>query len=187
MTTQGQIQGFSTVHGLNINKGLEVLLCNIGLVWAGCTRWPKESARFVSIYKTPPEHGTSPSIQISLSAILLPTTSWPSEDTLEIPSSMRWHTAAVNHSQRPMPITIATQTTVQTPSEVDSGLAVVLMLYWPRPPAIISLGQILPLPMAGDTWMLLRRICCVRGTIYESWNFSIPSSLWGTFWGDTLE
>ena len=77
-TTLDHLPGSLIVHGLNINKGLEVLQHYIGLGWTGCMRCLKETARFASIFQTVVELGTTPSITSSTSAILLPITNWAS-------------------------------------------------------------------------------------------------------------
>ena len=127
-TTQDHLQGSSTVHGRNINEGLEVLQHCIGLDWADCTSWLKETVRLVSIYNSLMELVIMLNIPVSRSAMFLPTTCWTSENILEMQDSMRWRTTTVGHSQRTTEITMGRVSTAQETTAADSGLMFVLML-----------------------------------------------------------
>ena len=100
------------------------------------------------------EPGTAHSIPVSLSAMLLPTTCWPSMDGLGIRDSMRWPGATVNNSQPPTPTTMGTIcTTAHLSSAADSGTAVVFvlgLLWRHRRRAMVSCGALPPVTKAID-------------------------------------
>ena len=127
MTSQDRLHYSSIVLWWTINEDLEVLQHCIGLDWTDCTSWLKEAARYILTCGISMEIVTMHCIPVSRSAILLPTTCWPSEDILEIQDTMRWRWATVHNSQRRTPITMMWwHAPACTP--VDSGMVIAVML-----------------------------------------------------------